>query len=367
MSKDTGSVYSQEGTIAHELSDLMLQVRWKGLSGKGYSAEKRKLVTKLRKLFPKDHEVVLTEMETEVGKYVDIVSEAYTASLSETPDAVLLLEERLDYSHVVPQGFGTGDAIIIGNSLMKGFDLKYGKGIVVDAKLNSQQMLYSLGALRKYEMQYDIERVQMNIVQPRINNFSTWETSTNYITSWGEKVVRQKAIDAYEGKGEKKAGEWCKWCKVKPICRAAMDHAVELAKHDFRDPDLVSIQELSEVLDRADMFTDWLSAVKQYLTDSLMSGEEVPGYKLVEGRATRKWVDEEKAKEILAKKGFKQDQYLKTALEGITTIEKLVGKDGFEELLSGTFIKPQGAPTMVHVSDKRPGMGLAQAREDFSA
>ena len=365
MVKDSGSIYSKEGTLAHELSDILLQKEWKKLSAKGFSAEKRKIHNAVKKLFPDSHEYVWAEMETEVQKYVDIVSEAYRASLAETPDAVLLLEQRLDYSHVVPQGFGTGDAIIIGNLRMKGFDLKYGRGIIVDAKLNKQQMLYSIGALRKFEMHYDIERVEMNIVQPRVNNYSTWETSVGYIESWAEKIVRPAAETAFAGEGEKAAGDWCKWCKIKPICRKAMDHNLELAKHDFKRPDEVSVEELAGVLDRADMFTDWLSSVKDYLSQRLMKGDPVPGYKMVEGRSNRKWVDESKVEKLLQKEGFKPEDYLKSSLEGITKIEKLVGKDDFYEKFSELFIKPPGAPTMVHISDRRTAMGLAQAKEDF--
>jgi len=366
MVKDSGSIYSKEGTLAHELSDIMLQKRWKNLSDKGFNAEKRKIRTAVKKLFPDSPDLIMQEMETEVQKYVDIVSEAYLAALTETPDAVLMLEERLDYSHVVPEGFGTGDAIIIGNLKMRGFDLKYGRGIVVDAKLNQQQMLYSLGALRKFEMHFDIGRVEMNIVQPRVNNYSTWETSANYIESWAEKIVRPKAVAAFEGSGEKHAGDWCKWCKIKPVCRAAMDKNLEMAQHDFKLPEEVPIDELAEVMLRMDMFTDWISSVKAYLVQQAMAGKEVPHFKLVEGRSNRKWVNEDRVTELLTENGFTEDQYMKSSLEGITKIEKLVGKDDFYRVFSETIVKPPGAPTLVHESDRRDPIGsLAEAKKDF--
>lgn len=366
LTKDTDNIYAQEGTLAHELSDILLQERWKGLSAKGAAAEKRKITTAVKKLFPDDHALILQEMEAEVQKYVDIVSEAYSEALKTTPDAVLLLEERLDYSHIVEQGFGTGDAIIIGDGLMDEYDLKYGKGIVVDAKLNPQLMLYANGALRKYDMAYDIQRVRLNIVQPRLDNFSSWETSVGYIENWAEKVVRPAAKLAFAGEGEKKAGDHCKWCKVKPICRAVMDYNLEIAKHDFKQPEEVSIEELAGILDRADMFTDWLSSVKSYLMDTALSGKFVPGYKLVEGRSNRRWADEEKVKQILEEDGYPQEEFLKMSLEGITKIEKLVGKDEFNTKFGDAVIKPQGSPTLVPLSDRRPAMGLAQAKEDFA-
>ena len=360
------SVYAQEGTLAHELSDIVLQAEWKGMSTRTFNAQRKKIHTAVKKLFPDNHEAAWAEMERETKKYTDTVSEQYRATLKDHPDAVLLLEQRLDYSHIVPQGFGTGDAMVVSDDWVWIADLKYGKGIEVEAKSNPQMMLYALGALQELELVYDIRRVSMNVVQPRLNNFSKWECSVEYLNKWGETIVRPKAKLAFEGKGEKSAGDHCKWCKVKPVCRALADHNLELARHDFRAAEDMSLEELAGILLRADMLTDWLSSVKQYLFEKALAGEQVPHHKLVIGRSDRVWTDQPKVVSTLAAEGFKPEEYMKSTLQGIPTIEKLMGKEAFMEKLEGAWDKPQGKPTLVHVTDKREPYGLASARADFA-
>jgi hypothetical protein len=226
-------------------------------------------------------------------------------------------------------------------------------------------MLYALGALRAQELVYDIERVSMNIIQPRLNNFSTWECSVDYLEKWAKEIVRPKALAAFDGEGEKAAGDWCKWCKVKAICRTLADHNLELAKYDFAPAQDLSLTELAGILTRADMLLDWLSSVKKHLSDEALRGESVPGYKLVVGKSNRRWVDGTKVQKVMDEEGFTTDEYMKSTLQGIPTIEKLLGRETFDEKLTGTWEKPSGAPTLVHISDKRPAFGLASAKEDF--
>lgn len=360
--KSGNSIYAQEGTLAHELSDIVLHKEWKDMSTKSFNAQKKKIKTQVVKLMS---EASWAEMEREVKKYTDIVSETYRATLKKHPDAILILEERLDFSHIVPQGFGTGDAMIVSDDWMWIGDLKYGRGLLVEAKSNPQCMLYGLGALREQELVYDIERVSMNIIQPRLNNFSQWECSVKYLEKWAETIVKPKARAAFDGEGEKVAGEHCKWCKVKAVCRTLADHNLELAKHDFKDAQDMSLEELADILLRSDMLTDWLSSVKKHLQEQALTGAAIPNHKLVIGKSNRKWLDQAKVQKVMDKEGFTTDEYMKSTLQGIPTIEKLLGKEAFEEKLSGTWEKPQGAPTLVHISDKRQPYGLASAKEDF--
>lgn len=334
------------------------------MSTRSSNAQKKKLKTQVVKLLS---EASWAEMEREVKKYTDIVSETYRSVLKEHPDAIIILEERLDYSHIVPQGFGTGDALIVADGILYIFDLKYGRGLLVEAKSNSQAMLYAIGALHEQELVYDIERVNMNIVQPRLNNFSSWECSTGYLVKWAETFVKPKAAQAFKGEGEKVAGDHCKWCKVKAVCRTLADHNLEIAKHDFKAADEMSIAELSEILLRSNMLTDWLSSVKKHLQEKALEGETIPQHKLVIGKSNRKWTNQTKVQEVMDSEGFTTDEYMKSSLQGIPTIEKLLGKEVFEEKLSGAWEKPQGAPTLVHISDKRQPYGLASAKEDFKA
>lgn len=364
-SPEPRSVYAEEGTLAHELADLKLQRAFKGLHGRTYNAEVRKIKTRLLKLLDSKDETLFDEMESEVDKYVAIVDEAFKEAQARTPDATLILEQRLDFSHIVPDGFGTGDVVIIADELMEVIDLKYGKGVEVNAKLNPQFMLYGLGALRDAELLYDVERVRMTAVQPRLDNYSTWETSINYLHGWAEKIAKPAASKAYAGEGEKKAGDWCKFCKVKAVCRAVADQNLELARHDFRDPHLLSLDELAPIYKQAFMLQDWISAVESHLVEAALSGKTVIGFKLVEGRSNRRWANEEQAIEVLKELGHPKDKVVNEKIKGIGEIERLVGKDKFNSLMGGVVVKPAGKPTLVDAADPRPAMGLAQAQQDF--
>lgn len=361
--KDTSSIYAEEGTLAHELSDIMLHREFKGMKAKTFNSEKRKLKTRVIKLLD---ELAWSEMEREVQKYVDYVKETFLAVRKKTPDAVLMLEERLDYSHIVPQGFGTGDCIIIADDIMYVIDLKYGKGIQVEAKTNPQAMLYAHGALYKFDMAFDIKEVQMCIVQPRLNNISEWKCSVNYLHGWADKVAGPKAKLAYAGEGEKVAGDHCKWCKVKALCRTYADKNLELAKYEFSDPDLLTLEERAQIYEQSGMLTDWVSSIGKNLFDEAMKGTPIPNHKLVIGRSNRKWTDEQKAMELLAEKGFEESEYKRVSIETITKVQKLVGKDVLEEEFKDFMVKPEGKPTLVHASDKRTAIGLASAKEEFS-
>lgn len=351
------SVYAEEGTLAHEFGQLNIQFAVGHITAKTHGTE----IKRLRK-----HKLYSTEMEPEVQKYVDYVIETYNVVKQTCPDAILLIEERLDYSHLVEGGFGTGDICIIADGVLYVIDLKYGKGVQVDADENSQLKLYGCGALRKFEMLYDIHTIQLVIVQPRLDHISEYQLSADALNAWGEEIVKPKAALAYKGEGNQIAGSWCKFCKVKAMCKALANQNTQLAKHDFADPNLLSDEELIAIYDQIPMLVDWANAVGEHILATALKGKQWPGHKVVEGKSNRKWLDEEKVKNNLFDIGYTETEYLNIKLKGIGDIEKLVGKKTFPELFGAYVIKPQGAPTLVPIADKRPALGsVEQAKNDF--
>lgn len=350
------STFAAEGTLAHEFGDVNLRFKNGEITEKTLNSELKKL--------RKDKNYT-DEMEGEVDKYVEIVMEAFAVAKARTPDAKLLIEERVDFSHLVEKGFGTGDVCIVADGFLDVIDLKYGKGVKVDADNNPQLMLYGSGALRNFEMMYDIHTVNLVIVQPRLNHLSEWKISTEKLIEWGEKEVKPKAAKAYQGKGVQKAGDHCKWCKVKAMCATLAAKNVKLAKHEFKDPHLLTESQLLDVYKQQPMLVDWVNSVAKYLLDEAVKGKKWPGLKLVEGRSNRKWTDEKKVQEALIENLFDEKDFTTTKLQGITAVEKLVGKSEFPTILGKLVIKPQGKPTLVPMSDKRPAMGIEQAKEDF--
>lgn len=350
------SVYAEEGTLAHELSEIEIGYALGLIPDKVYSAELRKI--RKHKLYTDEHEV-------EVGKYVDIVLETYNAIRNEHPDAVIKIEQRLDFSHIVEFGFGTGDILIIADGKIYVIDLKYGKGVPVSAENNSQLKLYGVGALREYELLYDIHTVVLMIVQPRIDNFSTWEISVKDLIDWALEVVKPKAKQAYIGEGDQKVGDWCRFCRAKPICRSYAEYNQQIARHEFKDPEILDDDEVADILKRVDVLNEWAKSVKEYALERALKGKKWPGFKIVEGRSQRRFLDEKAVADKLKILGFKRSDYMVTKLKNLTAIESLVGKKEFSIALNTQILKPEGAPALVDESDSRPAKGLEQAKQDF--
>ena len=345
---DKTSSFAEEGTRAHALAEKRLN---KFLEGKPL---KRK---------PKD---IDGEMWEATGQYVDICIEKINEARSVSPDAEVHVEERLDFSPWVPEGFGTGDMVIMSDSYIEVIDLKYGKGVKVSAENNSQRMLYALGLHNSYGILYGAEKVRMTIVQPRIGNISTAEMSTEDLLAWGASIqpIAQKA---FEGAGERCAGEHCLFCKVKATCRKLADYELEKVQEDLEPDDLTDV-DISDIIMRADSIKKWLTALEEYaLSKALNDGIVWPGLKVVEGRRVRKISDEAAAQTVLINAGYEAEDFLKPpALKTITELEKLMGKKVFAETLKDYIIKPQGKPTLVINSDKRPPMELETATDkDF--
>lgn len=356
--ESTQSVYAEEGTLAHEFGQIGIQAATGQISEKIHGLE----IKKLRK-----HKLYAADMESEVQKYIDYVLEVFNVVRQSCPDAVLLVEERLDYSHLVEGGFGTGDICIIADGVLYVIDLKYGKGVQVDATENAQLKLYGTGALRKFEMLYDIHTIELVIHQPRLDHVSVFRVSTDDLISWGEDFVKPQAALAYKGAGDQIPGDWCKFCKVKAMCKALANHNIDLAKHDFADPNLLSDSELIEIYKQVPMLVDWANSVHGHVLDTALKGKKWPGFKVVEGKSNRRWTDEDGVSTILFSEGFSMKEIANTKLKGIGDIEKLVGKTKFPGLLGSLVVKPQGAPTLVPEADKRPALGsVEQAKNDFN-
>lgn len=352
--------YAEEGTLAHAIGELMLRKDLlNAVSSQEYERELEALM---------NEESFNDEMFDEVPKYVDYCLETFNAAKAITPDAVALIEEKIDLTEYIPDGFGSCDEIIIADGLMEVIDLKYGKGVPVYAVHNKQLMLYGLGALHKYGILYDIHTVRLTVVQPRIDNFSSWDIPASELLEWANTELREKANLAFEGKGELQVGDWCKFCSVKNRCKLLAEENLKIAKYEFAKPEILSDEEIADILTRAPMLAEWANSIFEYAQFQAISNKKQwPGFKVVESRANRKWADEETAISTIFAKfpNLEDNDVLKTKLKGIGEIEKLVGKTEFQNKLSSVVVKPAGSPKLVSAQDKRPAI-VNQAAADFS-
>lgn len=343
---DTGSVYAEEGTAAHALAEHKL----------------KRLLKRRSKRPVSDYQC--DEMEECTDEYVAYAMEQIELARQSCKDPVVLIEQHLDYSAYVPEGFGTGDLVIVADGALTVIDLKYGKGVAVEAEWNPQMMLYGLGALELFDAIYDIDTVRMTIYQPRLESISTWEISVSDLMEWVETELRPKAALAIRGEGEFRCGSWCRFCKAKNTCRARAEEYLRLAQIEFQAPALLSDEEIAEVLKVADDLAKWAADVYAFATDEAIThGKQWTGFKLVEGRSNRKYTDEEEVAEAAKAAGY-TDIY-KSTLVGITEMEKLMGKKKFAEVLGKLVYKPQGKITLVTESDKREAIMTATAEADF--
>lgn len=342
--KDKGSDYAAEGTDAHALGEYKLK------AALGLPAE--------------DPTESLTwyseEMEDCTSGYAEYVLEQVEAAKETCVDPVVLIEQRVDFSRWVEQGFGTADCIIIADGTLRVIDYKHGLGVLVSADENPQMQCYALGALELFDDIYDIDTVSMTIYQPRRQNVSTYEISKDDLYHWAHEVLKPTAELAFAGDGNFLCGEWCGFCKAKNECRARAEANLKLAQHDFKLPPLLTDTEIEVILGKVDELVSWASDIKGYALQQALSGKEWPGFKLVEGRSNRRYSNEAAVIDAVEKAGF--DPYEKKLL-GITAMQKLLGKSRFDELLAAYIEKPQGKPTLVPDSDKRPAMNTA--KNDF--
>lgn len=339
---DTVTDYAREGTCAHELAEYKVQ----RLLGNSTSNPTENL------------DFYDTEMEDCTDSYAQYIAE----QLSTLQEPMVLVEQRLDFSRYVPDGFGTGDCVIVAENVLTVIDFKYGKGVAVSADHNSQMMLYALGALELFDALYDIVEVRMVIFQPRIQNLSECTLPLSELLHWAETELKPKAALAAKGDGDFCAGEHCRFCKGKATCRKRAEYNLQLAKYDFAMPDKLTDTEIETILATADQLTAWVADVKEYALRQALSGKQWHGYKVVAGKSNRKYTNPAAVAEAV--QAYGKNPYKEPELLGVTAMEQLLGRTQFEALLGSLTEKPQGKPTLVPYSDKRPAWSNAQ--EDFN-
>ena len=353
---DTSSGYALEGTVGHELSEAILRLYLDVISKKEY----KQVMGKLMK-----SEYYCTEMELEIEKYTGYIIEQ-VESMKE--NGTTFVEQRVDYSEYVPEGFGTCDFGIISGDTIHIIDLKYGKGIRVDAHDNPQMKLYALGFYELARFIYDIKYVKMTIAQVRLDHIVSETVPIEDLISWGESI-KPRALLAHKGLGEFKAGEHCRFCKLKSTCRARAEENLKLAQYEFKAPQELDKDEIADILTRAKEFSKWISDVTSNALQSAKDGTRYPGFKLVAGRSSRKYKSSKEVLEALLSLGYEKDRITsEPKLLGITAITKAIGKKQFKEELEakGLIVKPTGAATLVPESDKREELNsLAQAQSEF--
>ena len=342
--EDKGSDYAAEGTDAHTLCEYRLK------QALGIPVE-----DPIENLSWYNE-----EMEECAAGYAAYVVELLETAKQTCSDPVVMIEQRVDFSRWVQEGFGTADCILIADGVLNIVDYKHGKGVEVSAEGNTQLSLYSLGALEIFDGIYDIDRVCVHIFQPRKSNVVHSMMDKTDLYQWADTELTEKAQLAYEGQGSFSCGEWCRFCKAKAECRERAEANLALARYEFQSPALLDDEEIADILGKVDALTAWASDVKEYALQQAISGKEWTGWKLVEGRSNRKYTSEAAVATTVEGAGF--DPYERKVL-GVTAMQKMLGKTRFEELLAPYIEKPQGKPTLVPESDKRPAMNTA--KNDF--
>lgn len=347
---DSSSTYAAEGTLAHSLAELKARKKFAKLSPKTYTAELKKI---------KADPLWQPEMEANTDTYLTCLTER-AMTYAEIPHVAL--EVRVDYSEFAPEGFGTADCIMIGGDTISVIDYKHGQGVPVSAEDNSQMKLYALGALNQYRIFYGdtIQRVHLMIVQPRIDNTSEWEISRTDLEAWGNEVVKPAATEAMSGNGKFCEGDWCRFCRAKAQCRLRAETQTALEDFKFALPPLLKNAEIGEILHRAQRLQTWVNDLEEYALNARLRGEDIPGWKLVEGRSLRQFSDSDEALTAIINAGTPKEMVYDYKPKTLAQIEKLLGAKTFGEVAGSYIIKPPGKPTLVPESDKRePYSGAA--------
>lgn len=347
--EDESSEYASAGTAAHELAE------YKGKKILGLKAGSRP---------HSDYDS--DEMEECTDMYADYLKEQYDQAKLTCPDPVTLFEQHVEMDNYAPGSFGSCDFMLVADKKLHIVDLKYGY-IEVQAKKNTQMMMYALGALNLFDCLYDIEEVEMTIFQPRIQNISSWSMSVEELVKWGNEVLKPAAELAAAGEGEFNPGPWCShnFCKARTTCRARAEQMLELAKLEFKPPALLSDEELAQVMDNAEELSKWCSDVMTFATiQATEHGKSYPGWKIVEGRSVRKFSDTKAVEEAVKNAGYTDDQIYSKSLITLTAFEKLLGKSTFNDLLGTYVTKSTPKLTLARDNDKRHEVS-SNAANDF--
>ena len=344
--EDEQSPYAAEGSAGHRMAEYLINKHLKRRDKRPVS------------------DYYSDELLEAVDDYVSYVIGQIEEAKRICSSPVFAVEQRVDLRWHVQDCFGTADMVIITDKKIQIIDLKLGKGVMVDAEENVQLMIYGLGVLDMADMLFDIETVELTIEQPRLEHFSTWEISAEELRTWGREVLEPRAKMALSGEGEFKAGDHCRFCKARFQCRARAEEFLKLAQMEFKEPNLLTDEEMAEVLSKADDLKKWAEEVYAYAqNEAVVHHKEWPGFKLVMGRSNRKYTDEEEVAEAAKKAGY--TDIFKSSLIGITEMERLMGKKKFKEILGAYVYKPDGKVTLVPDSDKREAVNVSTAEADF--
>ncbi|WP_294731058.1 DUF2800 domain-containing protein [uncultured Faecalibaculum sp.] len=340
---DSSSPAAAEGTEAHALAEKKL-LGW--------------LKSGRRQRYKCEDEV----MQEATDGYRDYVIELMNSLKESSPE--LNVEVQLDLSEWIPEGFGTSDACIVSTDCLHIVDLKYGKGVKVDAPENPQMRLYALGAVARYWPVYEFDKVMTHIYQPRLDHISTEELTVKDLLAWGE-TVKPKAREAFDGTGSAHSGEWCTFCRCRDVCRTRAQEMFEVLEKQ-QDPKFLSVEEVAAYLPKLDDAIKWAKGLQEHALSEARSGTKFPGYKLVEGRSVRKVREPNLLADALREAGYGPDLVWKPQeLQTITNLEKLVGKKTFASDYGKYLEKPKGKPVLVPESDKRPEWQDATPEEMF--
>ena len=349
------SEYAKEGSLAHEIAELKVRkLIDPGLTSRKFTAAMKKL---------KEKELYQEEMQGYTDEYVEFIQEQMY-SYETTPH--ISVEQKVDFSEYVPNGFGTADCILISNDTLHVIDFKYGKGVPVSVENNKQLLLYALGAYLAYEMIFPIAHIKMSIVQPRLANIDTWECSLDYLLEFA-KIAQEKATMALKGEGDFNCGEHCKFCKAKAICKERANVNLELAKYEFKAADQLTLEEIGEILEKAKDLAKWAEDLKEYALSESLKGNEVPGWKAVNGRGSRSFTNTDDAIKVLVDNGIAEELLFERKYLTLAQMEKTVGKKEFNSLVGDLIVMNVGKPTLVEASDKREAItNRIKAEDEFS-
>ena len=335
---DLGSVAALEGTEAHSLCEYLLGT---ALGKPGLTDPRPGM------------QYYTEEMEKCCQGYVQYVTELVEQIKRKEEGAAVYAEQRVDLRRFIPESMGTSDCVIVGQDEIVIVDFKYGMHPVPATSL--QLRIYALGACELFSFLYDFSSVRMVVYQPRIGNVEETTMSVSELYAWAAEDLRPRAQEAFAGKGEYCVGSWCRNCRARRQCRFLAERQLEMTRFDFRDPPLLSDEEISEVLSRAEELAAWVNAVREYALSAVLSGKRFAGWKAVEGRPVRKFTDDAEACARVISAGF--DPYEKRML-GIPGLEKLLGRKGFQDLLADLVVRQAGKPLLVPESDRRPEMNI---------
>lgn len=353
---DSGSVYAEEGTLAHAIGDLLNLRKLDRITKKKFDAELKRL---------QEDPLYEASMMDHCEDFSVFVMESYAAAQMISKDAYINTETRIDLTEYVPEGFGTIDVDICANDWVHIIDLKFGKGVAVSAEENFQMMTYALGVYRKYDTLFDIKKIKMTIFQPRIDNIDTWEISVEDLLKWGEKVLKPGAKRAFAGEGDYVPGDHCRFCKAKTICRANAELNMKIAEHDFKDIDTLSDGEIIDIYLQYDRIKNWLESLADYALAEAVKGKQWEGLKIIAGKSNRRFTRVDEIVKLLTEKGHGIDDIMvPRKLKGIGELTKELGKADFNKLVEPFLVKPQGKPSLVKVTDPRPEWDPTKAAED---